>query len=60
MRSSHIPEHIVLKLTMEDRNNLIKLIHRSTHPSNYTFTDRLKLALFEGREKELAENRELP
>ena len=57
MKSVHVPEHIVLKLTIEDRDQLLFVLSRA-----YTteFTKKMEQALFEGLDLTLEANRNLP
>lgn len=58
MKSRHVPEHLVLKLTMEDRDFLLNVLSRIKEPRNFVI--KLKKALFEGKDLELQENEALP
>lgn len=56
MKSTHIPQHVVLKLTMDERDQLLNILAGG----NTEFIMRMKTALFIDRDIELEENRFLP
>lgn len=58
MRSVHVPEHVVLKLSMEDRDELLLIVSRIKNKT--PFIQSLQAALFIGQDVALAENKVLP
>lgn len=57
MKSVHVPQHIVLKLSMDDRDQLLWILGR-VYESD--FTKKMKKALYKDKDIELEKNEFLP